>query len=219
MMIHAPSQMDESVGIRIVIGESIRKLRMQSGLTQQEIADRCELTKGMISKIENGKVVPAVGTLQRIAKALGVKVSALMEAKETGGTRLTLDPFANLDGFTRTSKGYRIFSTAGSPGQIMHPILIYAKKGELRPHEVVHQGEEYIHVLEGEMVFTVGGEHFLLRAGDSLYFDGMQKHGIHSVPREVRYINLFAGYEFSGGAESEKLIPNPVRIAVGDNGL
>jgi len=201
----------------MIIGESIRKLRLHSGLTQQEIADRCELTKGMISKIENGKVVPAIGTLQRIARALGVKVSTLMEAKENGGTHLSLDPFANLDGFTRTSKGYRVFSTSSSPGQIMHPILIYAKKGELRPHEVVHQGEEFIHVLEGEMVFTVGGEHYLLRAGDSLYFDGMQKHGIHHVPCEVRYINLFAGYEFSGGSGNGGLIPDPVRIATGEN--
>ena len=199
----------------MIIGESIRKLRLHSGLTQQEIADRCELTKGMISKIENRKVVPAIGTLQRIARALGVKVSTLMEAEENGGTHLSLDPFANLDGFTRTSKGYRVFSTSSSPGQIMHPILIYAKKGELRPHEVVHQGEEFIHVLEGEMVFTVSGEHYLLRAGDGLYFDGMQKHGIHHVPCEVRYINLFAGYEFSGGSGNGAPIPAPVRIATG----
>lgn len=200
------------------IGESIRKVRLHSGLTQQEIADRCDLTKGMISKIENGKVVPAVGTLQRIARALGVKVAALMEEKENGNVRMTLDPFANMENFTRTSKGYRIFSASNYPGQIMQPILIYAKKGELRPHEVVHQGEEYIYVIEGEMVFTVGGEQFLLRAGDSLYFDGMQKHGIHSVPSEVRYMNLFAGYEFSGASEhgDGNLIPPTVRIATGD---
>lgn len=198
------------------IGESIRKVRLHSGFTQQDIADRCDLTKGMISKIENGKVVPAVGTLQRIARALGVKVAALMEAKENGNVRMTLNPFANMESFTRTSKGYRIFSASNYPGQIMQPILIYTKKGELRPHEVVHQGEEFIYVLEGEMVFTVGGEQFLLRAGDSLYFDGMQKHGIHSVPSEVRYINLFAGYEFSGALELGGLIPPTVRIAAGE---
>ena len=197
------------------IGESIRKIRLGSGLTQQEIADRCELTKGMISKIENGKVVPAVGSLQRIARALGVTVSALMEATENGGVHMTLNPFANPEAFTLTSTGYRIFPASSYPGQIMQPILVYAKKGELRPHEVVHLGEEFIHVIDGEMVFTVGGEHFLLRAGDSLYFDGMQKHGIHHVPSEVRYINLFAGYEFSGGPRGN-LVPPTVRIIAGD---
>ncbi|MCL1796122.1 MAG: XRE family transcriptional regulator [Clostridia bacterium] len=197
------------------IGASIRKIRVLSGLTQQEVADRCDLTKSMISKIENGRVVPAVGSLQRIARALGVTVSTLMEATENGGVHMTLNPFANPEGFTLTSKGYRIYPASSYPGQIMQPILVYAQKGELHPHEVVHQGEEFIHVIDGEMVFTVGGEHYLLRAGDSLYFDGMQKHGIHHVPSEVRYINLFAGYEFSGGSQ-DGMIPPTVRIITGD---
>lgn len=180
------------------IGGNIRKIRLQSGLTQQEIADMCGLTKSMISKIENSKVVPAVGTLQRIASVLSVKVATLMEPMENGKARMTLDPFSNVPDFVRTSKGYHIYSASNYPGQIMQPILIYAKKGELRPHEVIHQGEEYIYVLDGEMVFAVGGEKYLLRKGDSLYFDGMQKHGILYVNEEVRYLNMFAGYEFSG---------------------
>lgn len=195
------------------IGESIRKIRLHSGLTQQEIADRCDLTKSMISKIENGKVVPAVGTLQRLARALGVKVSALMEAPENGSVQRTLDPFVNMDSFLRTTKGYHIFSASNHPGQIMQPILIYARKGELRPHTVVHQGEEFIYVVEGEMIFTVGGEDYLLRVGDSLYFDGAQKHGILHVPSEVRYLNIFAGYEFSGALENADGVPPTVRIA------
>ena len=198
------------------IGERIRKLRVQNGLTQQEIADRCELTKSMISKIENGKVVPAVGTLQRLARALGVKVGALMEEKENGTVKHSLDPFATMDRFTRTAKGYHIFSASNYPGQIMQPILIYARKGELRSHEVVHLGEEFIYVLSGEMIFAVGGEHYLLRTGDSLYFDGAQKHGIHSVPDEVRYLNLFAGYEFSGDNARAEDVPPTVRMAERD---
>lgn len=195
------------------IGESIRKIRLHSGLTQQETADRCDLTKSMISKIENGKVVPAVGTLQRIASALGVKVATLLESGENGTVRMVMNPFSNLANFTRTSKGYHIFSASNYPGQNMQPILIYARKGELRPHEVVHRGEEYIYILAGEMIFTVGGEQFLLRTGDSLYFDGMQKHGIAHVPDEVRYINLFAGYEFSSATAEPSLVPPTVRIA------
>lgn len=194
------------------IGDSIRKIRLHSGLTQQEVADRCELTKSMISKIENNNVVPAVGTLQRIARALNVRVGALLDSQESNTARMTMNPFANIDRFTRTTKGYHIFSPSNYPGQNMQPILIYARKGELRAHEVVHQGEEYIHVLEGEMVFTVGSEQFLLRQGDSLYFDGMQKHGIAHVPDEVRYLNVFAGYEFS--AEGASQAPPAARLSV-----
>ncbi len=186
------------------IGGSIRKIRLKSGLTQQEVADRCELSKAMISKVENGAVVPAVATLQRIARVLGVKVGELLEAESFENAKLTLNPFSNPEGFIRTAKGYQLFTGSNGPGQKMQPILIYAKKGELKPHQVVHQGEEYIYVVEGEMVFAVGETQYLLRKGDSLYFDGALKHGIQSVDHEVRYLNVFAGYEFSASEDEKK---------------
>lgn len=53
------------------IGRKIKDLRNQNGLTQQELADRTELTKGFISQLERGQVSPSVGTLLDLIECLG----------------------------------------------------------------------------------------------------------------------------------------------------
>lgn len=180
------------------IGDNIRKLRLQRNLKQIEIADRCELSKGMISKIENGHVLPAVATLARIAQALDVKVAALMGDQDDSATFLTLNPFANLDQFMLTSNGYRMFNpVASNSDKLMQPIMMYVKHSEHKRHVVTHGGEEYLYIIRGEMTFLAGGETYLLREGDSLYFDSTQKHGIHNVPKEVQYLDIFVGQDFS----------------------
>ncbi|MEG2703042.1 MAG: helix-turn-helix transcriptional regulator, partial [Clostridia bacterium] len=56
------------------IGKNIRAIRLKLSMTQQQLADECGLSKGMISKVENGVVVPAVATLTKIAQVMHVKV-------------------------------------------------------------------------------------------------------------------------------------------------
>ena len=61
------------------IGGRIRRIRMRQNRTLEEIANASGLTRGMITKVENGKATPAVKTLVRIADALGVAASTLLE--------------------------------------------------------------------------------------------------------------------------------------------
>ena len=66
------------------IGAKIKQLRNQKGLTQEELADRCELTKGYISQLENNLNSPSIATLGDILAALGSNLSAFFkeEAEE-----------------------------------------------------------------------------------------------------------------------------------------
>ena len=57
------------------IGSKIRELRILNGLTQEELADRTELTKGFISQLERGLTAPSVSTLQDIVEGLGTNLS------------------------------------------------------------------------------------------------------------------------------------------------
>ncbi len=185
------------------IGSNIRRIRLSAGLTQQELANGCGLTKSMISKVENGVVVPALGTLTRIATVLKVKVATLMEADDGHGTVMTINPFADPSRFVMTMLGYSIFSPAAcKTDKRMQPIMVCAKKGEVKRHLVSHQGDEFLFIFEGEMNFRVGEETYLLRQGDSLYFDGHNKHGIMSVPNEVKYLDLFVGHQYTAPTES-----------------
>ncbi len=73
----------------------------------------------------------------------------------------------------------------------MQPLLFVARKGEVKEHHVSHEGEEFLYVLEGEMRFQVGAVEYLLRSGDSLYFDATEEHGVMPISDEVRYIDIF----------------------------
>ena len=178
--------------MRSVIGINIKRLRKQSQITQQQLADACSLSKGMISKIESGKVMPAVATLSKIAQAFNVKVSIIMEEsknKEPIHQSAKIPPHL----FIRTNMGYRISPLAVEYGdKQIQPVVFYANKSELKPHTLTHQGEECIYIIEGEMIFRVGDKFYLLKNGDFLYFDSFTPHGIEKVSREVYYLNFFS---------------------------
>lgn len=175
-----------------VIGRNVKISRTKIGMTQQQLADACGLSKGMISKVENAAVVPAIGTLQKIATALHVRVADLIEENSQAESRMTINPFQDPSQFILTNMGYLVFNPAtGINGTSTQPLLIMAYEGQVTPHEVCHPGEEYIFIFDGEMNFTVGDKIHLLRKGDSLFFDSSQMHGIHHVNGFVQYVDVF----------------------------
>ena len=64
------------------IGIKIKELRLKNQLTQEELADRCELTKGYISQLENDLTSPSIATLKDILQALGSSLSAFFSEDE-----------------------------------------------------------------------------------------------------------------------------------------
>lgn len=173
------------------IGDRIRLLRLSQKRTLQEVANASELSKSMISKIENSKTIPSVATLIRIAKVLGTNISNLLEqdswAKAIVVTRKTAE-----DNLTVTDKGYSIFPYASEfHEKKMQPFLFKGKKGEVVPHRLSHEGEEFVFVIEGSMKMQVGEVEYLLHTGDSLYFNSLQKHGIMPVSNDVVYLDIF----------------------------
>ena len=173
------------------IGGRIRRIRNGQKRTLQEIADVCGFTKSLLSKIENGKVTPPIATLVKIAAALQVGVATLIEADDT--VQAVHDPRVKVeDGIIPTKVGYRIFPFATDyHDKRMQPFLFVARRGEVAEHRLDHTGEEFIYVVAGAMRVRVGDRLFDLEAGDGLYFNAAEIHGITPVSDEVRYINIF----------------------------
>jgi transcriptional regulator with XRE-family HTH domain len=161
--------------------------------TLQEIADQCGFTKSLMSKIETGKTVPPVSTLVKIAGALGVKVSALLDEEDEESKTVYVPAKSILeDKMIRTNKGYSFYTVASErSNKNMQPFLFFAKKGEVKVHKLSHQGEEYIYMLEGCMNYKVGNTEYMLNPGDSLYFDSFQQHELHPLTEEVKYLAVF----------------------------
>ncbi|MGQ7944197.1 helix-turn-helix domain-containing protein [Flavobacterium sp. WC2509] len=173
------------------VGERIRILRINQNRTLQEVADSCGLSKSMISKIENNKTIPSVATLVKIASTLGTTISGLLEQDGWDKAIVTSRKEA-VEKLVMTEKGYLIFPYASEYHEKkMQPFLFVARKGEVIPHQLSHEGEEFVFVVEGTMKMQIGDTEYILKTGDSLYFNALQKHGIIPVTDEVTYIDIF----------------------------
>jgi quercetin dioxygenase-like cupin family protein len=145
----------------------------------------------MLSKIESGSVYPSVASLVRIATALGTNVSALMEKNGKDHPSFVRRAQAE-SSLTKTEKGYSIFPYATEfDHKKMQPFLFVVKKGQVKRHAVSHPGEEFICVLEGEILFKVGDTEFRMRAGDSLFFNSLDEHGVMPLTDVAKYIDVF----------------------------
>ncbi|MEO7537237.1 MAG: XRE family transcriptional regulator [Ferruginibacter sp.] len=182
--------MEEKIN-KLNIGDRIKMLRITQKRTMQEIAEASDLSKSMISKIENNKTIPSVAALVKIAKALGSNISSLLEQDSFLNAIFTTHKKAQ-ESLTSTDKGYLIYPFAsGYHEKKIQPFLFVARKGEVIPHELSHEGEEFIYVIKGQMKMQVGEVGYSLKTGDSLYFNSVQKHGIMPVSDEVMYLDIF----------------------------
>jgi len=173
------------------IGDRIRILRVSQKKNVQELADMCGLSKSMISKIETGKTTPSVATLVKIAQNLGTNISALLENE--GWAKAIFSSRSDAEKkLLPTDKGYSVFPYAAEYHEKkMQPFLFVARKDEVRPHLLSHEGEEFIFVIEGEMKLQIGDTEYMLKNGDSIYFNTIQKHGISPVSATVTYLDIF----------------------------
>jgi transcriptional regulator with XRE-family HTH domain len=175
-----------------LLGYRIKRLRVRQHRTLEAIASESGFTKSLLSKIERGKTTPPIATLLKIANVLGVNIADLLSDDTSAETVFTSAKVLGENSLTRTEKGYRFHLFAGNrPDKLMQPFLFIARKGMIKPALLSHRGEEFIYVLSGEMVYTVGGTRYELRAGDSLYFDSEQKHDLKPVSQVVTYLAVF----------------------------
>lgn len=179
------------------LGRRIRLIRREQKRTQEEIAELCGFTKSMLSKIESGGAMPAVSTLMKIANALGVKVSDLLEEQSSNDTvMVTAGQYEDVNKWLKTNKGYSFFAFASTRhNKIMQPYIFTARQGEINEHTFSHEGEEFIYVLSGRMKYRVGGTEYELSSGDSLYFNSLQEHTVVPLSEEVRYLAVFTEHQ------------------------
>ena len=103
---------EEKIGT-LNIGDRVKMLRISQKRTMEEIAKASDLSKSMISKIENNKTIPSVAALVKIAKALGTNISNLLEQEGFLNAIITTRQKA-LENLTSTDKGYSIYPYASA---------------------------------------------------------------------------------------------------------
>jgi transcriptional regulator with XRE-family HTH domain len=157
------------------IGRRLRELRIEKGISIRALAERSGLNVNTLSFIENGKTSPSVSTLQQVATALDLPMTAFFEVKsnpqvivyqQTGDRQpvaFTHGTLADLGvGFSRS--GLEAFIVTLEP---------HASSGAA---PIVHTGLEFVFCLEGRVGYQVDGQAFTLDPGDSLIFEAHLPH-------------------------------------------
>lgn len=156
------------------IGEKIRRLRVQSSLTQEELADRCELTKGFISQLERDLTSPSIATLVDILEGLGTNLRDFFNEIEDEKIVFSKD-----DAFVTENEEYKYILKWVIPNaqkNLMEPILIELESGGRTKEDLPHEGEEFGYVINGSIFIHIGSEKYKVRKGESFYYKANSNH-------------------------------------------
>ena len=163
------------------IGNVIRELRLKDNLTIAEVAAQAGISRGMVSKIENGQVSTSLETLSKIAQALGVSLAHLFRHYNmpTGGAQLVKNG-AGMEVVRRgTKRGhtYHLLAYDQGPRKAFEPFLITMDDASEVFPTFEHPGTEFIYMLKGRIEYRHGQQTYALEPGDSLTFRGDIPHG------------------------------------------
>jgi transcriptional regulator with XRE-family HTH domain len=163
------------------IGSRIRSLRQKTGLTLDKLAEGAGFGKSYLSRIENGKKVPPLGTLVRIASVLGVDVTALVSPQElpaawNGATFVKASEKrpAVLGG---SAFGYNYFGITDPGTRHALQAFFFTFPEEIDKFVFFqHDGEELLHVVSGKVEWQIGSKRYVMEAGDTVHFDSSLPH-------------------------------------------
>jgi len=166
------------------VGGRVKAFREKLGMTVDDLAAKSGITVAVITSIEAGEVIPALGVLTKLSRALGQRLGTFMDDQfkpDPIVTRAADLASAKVAKENRNILGYSSHSLAlGKPDRHMDPFRIeFAADGvdEVSSHE----GEELIICIAGEVELTYGAEKTVLKAGDTAYYNSVVKHGLRAL--------------------------------------
>ena len=166
------------------LGLRIRRWREEREISREQLAELSGMTVPFLTALEEEDLLPSIGPLQKVARALGVRLGTFMD------DQVTKDPIIHRAGAItedltiRQARGKSpaFHYTAlgkGKSDRNMEPFLIDVMP-EATDETSSHQGEEFIYVLEGELTVDYGRESHHLQAGDSIYYNSIVPHAVNA---------------------------------------
>ena len=158
------------------IGNRVKDLRIKKGLTQEELADRAELSKGFISQLERDLTSPSISTLVDILQCLGTDLSDFF-TKDVDSQIVfrKQDYFEKIDSEMHNKTEWII---PNAQKNMMEPIRVTLQPGGSTYPDTPHEGEEFGYVLNGSIVIHIGKKEIKAKKGESFYFTPDSTHYI-----------------------------------------
>lgn len=183
------------------IGKKVKLVRENRKLSVEDVSERTNLSVEGIERIENGELIPGLTPLIKIARVLGVRLGTFMDDQEN------LGPVVNRGGSEKDKKNQKkvtrfserdnavssdldFFSLAQNKAdRHMDPFMIDIYESSNEDVKLSsHEGEEFIYVIEGKVEIVYGKDTYELEAGDSIYYDSIVAHHVHSNNGNARIL-------------------------------
>ena len=160
------------------IGLKLKELRILKGLTQEELADRAELSKGFISQLERNLTSPSIATLMDILQCLGTPPAEFFtEEPDEQVVFGKADYFEKIDTDLKNEIKWII---PNAQKNRMEPILLTLEAGGETYLDNPHEGEEFGYVLQGSVIIHLGTKVYKAKKGESFYFTSDKNHYLTS---------------------------------------
>ena len=160
------------------IGNKLKELRVLKGLTQEELADRSELSKGFISQLERNLTSPSITTLMDILQCLGTSIGEFFN--EAPDEQIV---FGKQDYFVKEDTEYKNeikWIIPNAQKNTIEPIYLTLQAGGSTCPDTPHEGEEFGYVLQGTVSIHLGSKTYKAKKGESFYYTADKTHFLSS---------------------------------------
>ncbi len=174
------------------LGKRLKEIRMKLGLTLEDASKRTGLARSTLSKIENEQISPTFQAMQKLANGLRIDMPQLFEPpeKKVATGRRDLTRYGEGKPHPTPTYEHELLATQLSNKKMMpFKSRIRAREFEDYSDWVRHDGEEFLLILEGDVVFfSEFYEPVVMTAGDSVYYDANMGHMLISTSKDDAHI-------------------------------
>jgi len=173
------------------LGSKIKDYREFRQISRSELALKANLDENQLECIEEKGIVPSLGHLIKITRALGVRIGTFLDDQDQigpvvvrAGTEKSSVSFSTKSESTREHLSFYSLAQDKS-GRHMEPFMIDIEPSAHSDYKLSsHEGEEFIYVLQGKVEINYGKELYLLNEGDSIYLDSIVAHNVHAAANQ-----------------------------------
>lgn len=165
------------------IGEKIKQLREEKNLSLNDLSATSGVDASQIEMIEKNELEPSMGTLIKLTRAMGIRLGTILDGAENQHPTLhhadaKTPTISTANANSEAREHLNFFALAKEKrDRHMEPFLINAKYCAAGCHKPSsHEGEEFLYILEGQVVLHYGSDTFKMTQGDSIYYDSIVPH-------------------------------------------
>jgi len=173
------------------LGLKIKDYREFRQISRTELALKANLDVNQLECIEEKGIVPSLGHLIKITRALGVRIGTFLDDQDQigpvivrAGAEKSAMSFSTKSESTREHLSFYSLAQDKS-GRHMEPFMIDIEPSAHSDYKLSsHEGEEFIYVLQGKVEINYGKELYVLNEGDSIYLDSIVAHNVHAAANQ-----------------------------------